>query len=238
MHQAEARVPAATTFSVLAFCLLVLLVLTAVVWGLRRAGVGSVSLMILVTLYIIVPSVLAAAGRLDRYSPLPAPALIVLAFLSCLTIYLTLGRRRSSIATGTNLGALIALQSFRIPVEWLLHRLYSEGVVPIQMTYAGRNWDIVSGVTGLLLGAWLLSGRTAPTWLIVGWNLLGMGLLLNILTIAILSTPVPFHQFPLEPPNVLPSTFPFVLLPSFLLQLALASHLLVFRKLKTRDAAI
>jgi hypothetical protein len=221
----------ATTFTVSVFCLLVVLVSAVVVWGLRRAGVGPVNLLVLAALYVIVPSVLAASGRLDRYSPLPAPALILLAFLTCLTVCLTLARRGSSIASATSLGALIVLQSFRMPVEWLLHRLYSEGVVPIQMTYAGRNWDIVSGVTGLLLGAWLLSGRTVPTWLILGWNLLGLGLLLNILTIAIVSTPVPFRQFPLDPPNLLPSTFPFVLLPSFLVELALASHLLIFRKL-------
>jgi hypothetical protein len=33
------------------------------------------------------------------------------------------------------------------------------------------------------------------------------------------------------PPNPVPSTFPYIWLPSFLVQLALGSHLIVFRKL-------
>jgi hypothetical protein len=71
--------------------------------------------------------------------------------------------------------------------------------------------------------------------MVLAWNLLGLALLLNILTIAVLATPVPFRQFTDGPPNLLPSTFPYVWLPSFLVQLALASHLLVFRKLRRSE---
>jgi hypothetical protein len=129
------------------------------------------------------------------------------------------------------LASVVTLQAFRIAVEWLLHRFYVEGLVPVQMTYAGRNFDIVSGATGLVLGLWLLAGRSAPHGVLLAWNLLSLGLLINIVTVAVLSTPVPFRQFLEGPPNLLPSTFPYVWLPSFLVQLALGSHLLVFRKL-------
>ena len=69
---------------------------------------------------------------------------------------------------------------------------------------------------------------------ICGWNILGLALLANIVTVAVLSTPTPFRQFTGGPPNLLPSTFPFVWLPSFLVQVALGSHLLVFRQLRRR----
>jgi hypothetical protein len=42
------------------------------------------------------------------------------------------------------------------------------------------------------------------------------------------------HRFPGQPPNLLPSAFPWVWLPSFLVQVALGSHLLVFRRLRRR----
>lgn len=68
-------------------------------------------------------------------------------------------------------------------------------------------------------------------------NLLGLGLLANIVAIAVLSTPVPFRAFMNEPANRLPSMFPYVWLPTFLVQAALFGHLLVFRALRRRGAA-
>jgi len=112
----------------------------------------------------------------------------------------------------------------------VLHRLALEGVAPVEMSWAGRNLDVVSGVTGLLLGLALLRGARIPPGVVLGWNILGLGLLANIIAVAVLATPA-FHRFP-GPPNLLPSTFPWVWLPSFLVQAALGSHLLVFRQLR------
>ena len=64
--------------------------------------------------------------------------------------------------------------------------------------------------------------------------MLGFALLANIITIAVLSTPIPFRKFMEGPPNLLPSTFPFVWLPTFLVQAALFGHVLVFRALAMR----
>ena len=168
---------------------------------------------------------------LDRYDPLPAPALLLLLGLSVLTALLVFSSPGARLALRVPLASVVTLQAFRIGVEWLLHRFYLEGTVPVQMTYAGRNFDVVSGVTGLGLGLWLLGGRPLSHGALLAWNVVSLGLLLNIVTVAVLSTPVPFRQFLEGPPNLLPSTFPYIWLPSFLVQLALASHLLVFRKM-------
>ena len=215
----------------LLFCVLVFAVAALAAAGLRRSAVPAMSIAGLLAVYIVIPGLLARLGALDRYNPLPAPALVLLLGLTLLTVFLTLGRRGAAVAAATPLAFLVTLQAFRIDVEWLLHRLYLEGSVPVQMTYTGRNWDVVTGITGLLLGGWLLTGRSAPRWLILLWNLAGLALLLNIVIVAVLSTPVPFRRFLAGPPNLLPSTFPYVWLPSFLVELALASHLLVFRKI-------
>ena len=103
------------------------------------------------------------------------------------------------------------------------------------MTYEGRNFDIVTGVTGLVLGLWLLRSKAVPRGLVLAWNVLGLVLLANIVIVAILSTPVSFRRFVESPPHTLPSTFPYIWLPSFLVQVALASHLLVFRALRRRS---
>jgi len=220
-----------TVSTTLLFSLLVLVMAAVVVGGLRRAGWGSGTVVTVLLAYLAVPAVLARLGALDRYSPLPAPALLLLSGLTVGTVWLVFSRYGAKVAFTIPVASVALLQGFRIPVEWLLHRLYLEGAIPIQMTYSGRNWDIISGVTGLALGWFLRRGRRERRLLVLAWNVLGLALLVNIVTIAVLATPVPFRQFTDGPANLLPSTFPWVWLPSFLVQLALASRLLVFRQL-------
>ncbi len=211
---------------------LVLVVAVLIVYGFRRAAVGWVPTLGILLVYIAVPGLLARMGVLDRYNPPPAPALLLLLGLALLTIAVVFSPIGERLAGGVAVGAVVALQAFRIPVELVLQRLYLEGAVPVQMTYSGRNFDVITGITGLVLGIWLLSNRPAGRAVVLAWNVLGLALLANIVGIAVLSTPVPFRRFMEGPPNLLPSTFPYVWLPSFLVQVALGSHLLVFRQLR------
>lgn len=224
----------ATATSAALFSGLVLVVALVVTYGLLRARVGIVATLAILLAYLAIPSALARLGMLSRYDPLPAPALLLLFGLTLLTIAIVFSPLGARMAGGIALGAIVALQAFRIPVELLLHRLYLEGAAPIQMTYSGRNLDVVSGISGLVLGFWLLSRRPTPRGLVLAWNLLSLALLMNIVAVAVLSTPVPFRRFMEGPPNLLPSTFPYIWLPSFLVQVALGSHLLVFRQLRGR----
>lgn len=217
--------------TVVIFSGLSLLVLATALAALRHSRVPRPAIAGVVLVYAAIPAVLAVAGRLDRYTPLPAPALVIVFGLTLATTVACLRTPGARLAAALPLGGIVAFQGFRIVVEWLLHRLYLEGIVPIQMTYSGRNGDIISGITGLGLGLWIMSGRGTPPAVVWVWNLLGLGLLANIVAVAVLSTPVPFRLFLEGPPNLLPSTFPWVWLPTILVQAALASHLVVFRRL-------
>ena len=210
------------------FVALVVVMAVVVFGALYRAGAGLGVIAGIGMIYLAVPAVLASRGALDRYNPLPAPALVMVLVLTVITLTLTLSSVGRRVIARIGLPALVGFQAFRIPVEWLLHRLYQEGVIPVEMTYAGWNFDIVSGLTAAALGLWLARGGRSPG-LVIAWNVLGLVLLANIVTIAVLSTPVPFRQFTDGPANVLPSIIPYVWLPSFLVQLALAGHVLVFR---------
>lgn len=221
------------------FVLLVLVMAAVVAAVLRQAFPDRswVAIGIFAAIWLVIPAALAASGRLERYDPMPAPALVMVLVITVLTIAIAFSVKGAHILHAVPLALLVGMQAFRIPVEWLLHRLYLEGVVPAQMTWSGRNLDAVSGITALLLGWWLSRGRAVPGWVVLAWNLLAMGLLLNIVAIAVMSTPTAFRQFTDGPANTLPSVFPFVWLPTFLVQLALLGHLLVFRKLGRAAAA-
>jgi len=212
------------------FVALVVVMAVVVFGALYRAGAGLGVIAGVGVIYLAVPAFLASRGALDRYNPLPAPALVMVLVLTGITLTITLSQVGRRVINAIGLAALVGYQAFRIPVEWLLHRLYQEGVIPVQMTYAGRNFDVVSGLTAAALGLWLARGRRSPG-LVFAWNVLGLALLANIVTIAVLSTPVPFRQFTDGPANLLPSLMPYVWLPSFLVQLALAGHVLVLRRL-------
>jgi hypothetical protein len=221
--------------STVVFCLVVLAVAVAVIAGLRRAGAGVRPVLAILFAYIAIPGHLARTGGLDAWDATPPPALLLILGLTVLTALIVFSVVGARLADGIPLGAVVLLQSFRLPVEWLLHRLAVEGMAPAEMTWAGRNFDVVTGLTALLLGLWLLRGGRVPRGVVLGWNLLGLALLANIVAVAVLATPA-FHRFP-GPPNLLPSTFPWVWLPSFLVQVALGSHLLVFRRLGRQEGA-
>jgi hypothetical protein len=223
--------PTASATTAGLFSVLVAVVAVLVVLGFRSSGVRGWQALGVLIVWIGIPGFLAWRGVLDRYDPLPPPALLLLLGLTVLTIGFVLSGVGARLAAGISLGAVVAFQAFRIPVELLLHGLYVEGIVPVQMTYAGRNFDVVTGISGLLLGLWLLSRKPVPRGVVVLWNLVGLALLVNIVAIAVVSTPVPFRRFVDSSPHTLPSTFPFIWLPSFLVQVALGSHLLIFRQL-------
>ena len=212
------------------FVALVLVVALLAFRALRQAGAAPAFIAGVALVYLVIPGILAWRGMLDRYNPLPAPALVMVALLAAVTLTITLSSPGRRIVAAVGLPALVGFQAFRIPVEWLLHRLYQEGLVPVQMTYAGRNFDIITGISAAALGVWLTRGRPSKS-IVIAWNVLGLALLVNIITIAVLSTPVPFRRFLDGPPNTLPSLFPYVWLPTFLVQMALAGHVLVFRRL-------
>jgi hypothetical protein len=181
---------------------------------------------------LLIPGVLAYAGLLDRYSAPPPPAMLT-AVITIGTVVLAYSAFGTRVVTSVPLVAIVGFQAFRVPLEWLLHRLYVENVIPIEMTYAGRNFDVISGITAIALAAYLVKARHAPR-LTLAWNILGLALLANIVIVAVLAMPTPFQVFTSGPPNTLPGTFPWVWLPAFLVQAALFGHLLVFRTLRRR----
>lgn len=182
-------------------------------------------------LYLVLPAWLAMSGHLDaQVGPVPLAMPLILG-LTVLTVAASFSAAGHRVATALPLAALVGLQVFRLPLELLLHRLAAAGEIPMVMTYAGWNFDIVTGLTALVLGLWLVRGRV-PTALVLGWNVMGLVLLVTIVTISVLAAPGPLQRFTDGPPNLLPVCFPYVWLPTVLVQLALAGHLLVFRRLR------
>ena len=168
------------------------------------------------------------ASQLGHRTPPFAFLVLGILILAALVASGGYGRR---LADGVPLWILVGVQGFRLPLEVAMHAMYERGIMPVQMSYSGRNFDIVTGFAAIIVAALLMAGR-AGRGLVLGWNLLGLALLLNIVTIAILSTPR-FRYFGDNQLNVWVTYPPFVWLPAVMVLAALAGHLLVFRALRS-----
>jgi len=173
----------------------------------------------------------AASGVLGRFDLLPPPILPFVALTTVASTVLAFSSLGGMLARGLPIAALVGFHAFRVPLEIILHQLGLDGVLPVQMTFDGMNYDIVSGVTAIAVALWAATGNL-PRVVLRLWNILGFTLLLVIVTIAILSAPVPFRVFMNDPANTIIATTPFVWLPTVLVQAAWIGHLLVFRRLR------
>ena len=134
-----------------------------------------------------------------------------------------------------SLQILTLLSVIRVPVEIILLGLYREGQVPQLMTFEGRNFDILSGLTAPLI-AWLaFRGGKMNRQLLIVWNLLAFGLLLNILINAILALETPFQQFAFDQPNRGVLYFPFFWLPAIIVPIVFVSHVISLWQLLKRS---
>ena len=184
-----------------------------------------------VLVWLVVTGLAGWLGLARDFQRVPPPMFVLLLAAVVLAVVTAMSRVGSRLVAEAGIVWLIGVQAFRVAVEVFLDWGHRVDLVPVQMTFEGRNWDIVSGVSAAAV-AWLAARRQAPRWLVLLWNCVGLALLLNIVVIAVLSMPTPLRRFHNEPVNSFIAYFPYIWLPTFLVQLALFGHLLVFRWLR------
>ena len=147
--------------------------------------------------------------------------------ITCL--FLTRAGRR--FADRLSLKSLTWMHIVRIPVEFVLHWLFVQEMIPAAMTFEGYNYDILSGLYTPVIIMFAFRGRFARRNWLIGWNILCLILLVNIVVISILSAEFFFRHFGFGQPNQAVLYFPFVWLPSCIVPSLLFSHIVSLRKL-------
>ncbi len=171
---------------------------------------------------------LAKIGLLQDFS-LPPKFFILVLVGVILTIALAFSRFGTILIHNIGPIGIITYQVFRIPVELFLHQAYKANSLPVQLTYEGWNYDIITGITAPLVALWIWkNGFSKP--LILSWNIIGLALLINVVGTAILSIPTPFQVFSLGESGIfLAVHYPYIWLPMVLVTAALFGHMLIFR---------
>ncbi|MGB3544775.1 hypothetical protein [Rubrivirga sp.] len=203
------------------------LLVVGAAWSPVRRGTWALRALAVAAVVMGVSGALAQAGVLADLDARPPPVALLLVATSIgmgVLAFSTFGDRFLQLP----LAVLVGFQAFRIAVGLLLAASSTAGIVPIEVSYHGLNFDVVTGVLGLVLGVWLWLG-SPPRGLVVAWNVLGLALLATVVGVAATSA---FGIFETEPRMTLPASWPGVWLPAWLVQVAFFGHLLVFRALR------
>ena len=126
---------------------------------------------------------------------------------------------------------LTLLHAVRIPVEIVLLWLSIYKTIPELMTFEGRNPDILSGISALVIYFLMFRLKKYNRTVLLIWNFICLGLLINIVVIAILSAPFVFQRFAFDQPNIALMYFPYIWLPAIVVPLVLLAHLSSIRQL-------
>ena len=113
-----------------------------------------------------------------------------------------------------------------------MHRGGTLGILPLELTYSGYNFDIVTGILALFFIVCLKLKIKVSTQIIYIFNMIGTLCLIIILFVAISATPLFmfFGEAP-EKLNTWVAYAPYVLVPTYLVNIAIVSHIIIWRKL-------
>jgi hypothetical protein len=187
-----------------------------------------------VALWLAAQAAAALSGWLGHFERRPPPIVIWFASMLIMTLALAWSPFGRRFADKLPFVALIGFQAFRLPLELVMHRAATAGIMPNVMSFTGYNFDIVSGATALPL-ALLAWRRPLPRPLIMLWNLTGQLLLIAIVIIAFAATPV-FRAFGDDQVNTWVTQFPYVWI-AVMVAAALFGHVVTLRKLMAARAA-
>jgi hypothetical protein len=196
-----------------------------------RATKQSKLFLIIISLWMMIQLFIGLTDfYLDETSLPPRFALLIVPPMICI-IMLFATKKGKAFIDSLDTKQLTLLHTVRIPVEIALYYLFMAKVIPQEMTFEGRNFDIVAGFTAPIIYYFGHVKKYIPTAMLIAWNVICLGLLLNIVVVAILSVNTPFQQFGFSHPNIAIAHFPFNWLASVIVPLVLLAHLASLRKL-------
>ena len=211
------------------------------VWGLRsalartsgdkgRSPVVLRTVLLLLGGWLLLLGVLSSTGFFADLSRLPPRPGFAMLLPLPVVLWALSSKRGKELLNNIPPHWVLYLQSFRIVVELVLWLCVVDRLLPVQMSFEGRNFDILSGLLAAPVGYYCFVKKSWPSWVVPVYNVVGLLLLINIVSIAVLSMPTPLRVFYNEPANTLIVKFPFIYLPGFLVPLAYTLHIFSLRQ--------
>ncbi|MGV3595796.1 MAG: hypothetical protein ACO1NK_11130 [Sediminibacterium sp.] len=196
-----------------------------------KAAHGNRILASLLIIWMVGQSVVAITGFYTNMQTIPPRFMAMLLPPVTLILIMFATRKGQNFIDLLRPDQLSLLHIVRVPVEFCLFALYSYQLVPQLMTFEGINFDIISGITAPLIAYFGYHKKVLSKTVLLIWNLICLGLLVNIAFHGILSVPSPFQRFGFEQPNIGLTYFPYIFLPGLIVPAVLFAHLSSIRQL-------
>lgn len=151
--------------------------------------------------------------------------LVVPFFTFCILFFIR--NRQNGYIQSIPLHWTIFYQSFRIIAELLLLSTFLKGIIPVEATFEGFNFDIAIGISALVLGFLVLKTGEKYKTLLRFWNILGIVMILIVAMIIATNIYQP-QIWGYDNPSVQKEfvQLPYLLIPGFLAPSAIFIHLL------------
>ena len=223
----------------IAFGLTTLLSLLMFYLAVRKSPAGDATatwILVILTAWLILQAAITLGGFYSTDTRSLPPRFMFLVIPPLLTILLLFLTRKGKVfIDGLPQSTMTFLHIVRIPVELVLYWLFLNKAVPELMTFTGRNFDILAGITAPFVAYYGLKQQQLGRKTLLTWNLIALGLLFNIVIHAVLSAPFALQRLAFDQPNIAVLYFPFSWLPGFIVPLVLFSHLVSIRQLTRQD---
>ncbi|TDW95830.1 hypothetical protein [Dinghuibacter silviterrae] len=185
---------------------------------------------VLVVAWIAIISGLAVNGFFADFTKLPPRLPFALLIPLPVVLAVAYSKRGTQWLRSLPPQWLIYIQTMRILVEIGLWLAVSFALLPVQMSFEGRNFDVLTGLMAIPVGYFVFVKRTWPRGIALVFNIGGLLLLTNALALGVLSMPLPIRMFHNAPDSGLLARFPYIFLPGVLVPLAYTGHIFSLRQ--------
>lgn len=182
--------------------------------------------------WVTLIGVLATGGFFSDFYRLPPRLSFALLIPLPIVLLFSRGPRAKQLLQNIPAQWLIYPQAFRILVELGIWLLVRSGSLPVQLSFEGRNFDVLTGLLAFPVGYYCFVKKTWPPAVALLYNIAGLVLLVNVVTLSTLSMPGPFRVFQNSPDSSILTRMPYIYLPGLLVPLAYTLHILSLRQWK------
>jgi hypothetical protein len=190
----------------------------------KKHATTIVMMTIILAWFFIIGGLSYANFFLDFVST-PPKLMLATGFVFLLMVALFSIKKARDFICKMPLTTLTYVHMVRIPVEIVLWWLFLKGLIPVEITFEGMNFDILSGISAPFAALFLLGKKSKSTISAILWNMITAGLLLNVAIRAIAATPYFHVPDGIEVLNIAVFYFPFIFLPLFIVPVALFCHI-------------
>ena len=190
----------------------------------------SKTTLVIISSWMLIQLLIGLTDFYTKNTTMPPRFILMVAPPLFLQIIIFMTNRGRNFVENLNIKLLTGVHILRIFVEIVLYYLFVAKAIPEIMTFEGRNYDILVGLSaGFVLYFGLIHQYLSAKFIIL-WNIISLGLLFNIIFYGVASAQTPFQLFGFEQPNIALAYFPFNWLPSIVVPIMMFSHFAVLYK--------